>query len=104
MKKYEVRITVDVDVVLVIDAPDEESASHWYDLPQQAVVVSAVDVNWNRPWDVSEYEPIGETEPYRYTESDVRASLEPIVTELRTNASLREEPSRDTSITLEVKS
>lgn len=100
MKKYEVRITVDVDVVLVVDAPDEERAEHWYDLPQQAVLVNAVDVNWNRPWDVYEYEPVGESEPYRYSENDVRTSLEPIVTELRTNASLREQPQRDTSITV----
>lgn len=99
--KYEVRITVDVDVVLVVDAPDEETAQHWHDLPQQAVLVNAVDVNWNRPWDVDEYEPIAESEPYRYTEKDVRDSLEHIVTELRTNTLLREQPSRDTSITVE---
>lgn len=98
MKYYEVRTTVDVEVTLVVHAPDEERAEHWYDLPQQSVLVRYIDVNWNRPWDVADFE---DEAFIPYTEKDVRASLEPIVSELRTNAFLRDEPQRDTAVTVE---
>lgn len=101
MKQYAVRITVDVDVTLVVHAPDEETAEQWYHLPKEATSVDSIEVNWNKPWDVYEYEPAPGMTLTPYTQQDVRDALEPIVSELRRNTLLREEPSRDTSVTVE---
>jgi len=98
MKHYEVRVTIDVGVTFVVHAPDEESAHHWYELPQQSVLVQGFEVDWNRAWDVAEYDNRAFV---ALDEKDIRGTLEHIVTELRRNAFLPETPNRDTAVTVE---
>jgi hypothetical protein len=58
MKKYQVKMTVEVDVALIIDAPDQEvawdEAERWYDLPQ-CVKLLSLDTGWAKPYEVSEF-------------------------------------------------